>query len=105
MDKLPYVKRLSRVAAHWKSKTTCGDPEKVWVQELILSPKQKDKLKRAFLVTTLILTSLPEKYTPNAKVVRLFKGRALLEVREVHTAETWILASGAVQKLLYMKEK
>ena len=105
MDKIPYVKRMSRVAAHWKSKSTNGDPTKVWVREIIYAPKPKDRLMRAYLVTSLILTSMPEKYTPQARVARLFKGRALLINEEMHTAETWILISGAVQRLLNEKEK
>lgn len=90
---------LSRRSIRWKSKTNCGDPCKYYVHEIIGKPKQVGG-RRSFAVICRILTDLPQYYTNNPTVLRLYKGRALIETVELHTAESWLLIGNAVGALM-----
>ena len=90
---------LSRRSFRWKSVTNNGDPCKYYVHEIIGRPKAIGG-KRPFIVVCRILTDLPQCYTNNATVLRLFCGKALIEIVESHTAESWLLIGHAVGSLM-----
>ena len=90
---------LSRRSIRWKSVTNCGDPCKYYVREIIGNPKQIGG-RRAFVVICRILTDLPQDYANEPAVLRLYKGKALIETVESHTAESWLLIGNAVGALM-----
>lgn len=90
---------LSRRSIRWKSVTNNGDPCKYYVHEIIGRPKAIGG-RRAFFVRCRILTSLPQLYANDPTVLRLYKGKALIETVESHTAESWLLIGNAVGSLM-----
>ena len=93
--------RLSRRYMGWKSKTTAGDPCKYKVYELMGTGRKGDQ--RSFVVRAYILTDNPMGYSNNPIVLRVFKGKALICIEEMHTAESWLLIGCAVGKLMENK--
>lgn len=96
MAKKPH---LSRRGITWKSITNNGDPCKYDVREIIGKPKQVGG-RRPFVVICRILTDLPQGYANDPAVLRLYKGKALIETVESHTAESWLLIGNAVGALM-----
>ncbi len=96
MAKKPH---LSRRGITWKCKTNNGDPCKYYVHEIIGKPKQVGG-RRHFVVICRILTDLPQGYANDPAVLRLYKGKALIETVESHTAESWLLIGNAVGALM-----
>ena len=90
---------LSRRSIRWKSVTNNGDPCKYYVYEVIGRPKEIGG-RRAFIVICRILTDLPQNYANEPTVLRLYKGKALIETVESHTAESWLLIGNAVGALM-----
>lgn len=90
---------LSRRSIRWKSITNNGDPCKYYVYEVIGKPKAIGG-KRPFIVICRILTDLPQDYANEPAVLRLYKGKALIETVESHTAESWLLIGNAVGALM-----
>ena len=93
---------LSRRSIRWKSVTNNGDPCKYYVHEVIGRPKESGG-KRAFIVVCRILTAMPENYLNHPIVLRLYKGRALIQTEETHTAESWLIIGNAVGALMENK--
>ncbi len=94
---------LSRRYYGWKTITTNGDLCKYRVYEA-MGLGRKDG-QRTFVVQSLILTSEPSGYLANhtSKVLRVFKGKALLLTEEIHIAESWLMIGVAVGKLMENK--
>lgn len=90
---------LSRRSIRWKSKTNNGDLCKYYVHEIIGKPKQVGG-RRPFAVICRILTKTPHEYPNNPTVLRLFCGKALIQVVESHAAESWLLIGNAVGALM-----
>ena len=96
MAKKPH---LSRGRICWKSVTNSGDTCKYYVHEVIGKQKQLGGM-RAFIVICRILTATPQHYGNNPIVLRLYKGKALIETAETHTAQSWIIIGNAVGTLM-----
>lgn len=90
---------LSRRGVRWKSITNNGDTCKYYVHEIIGKPKQLGG-RRAFMVICRILTDLPQQYANNPVVLRLYRGKALIETVETHIADSWLLIGNAVGMLI-----
>lgn len=93
--------RLSRRYMGWKSRTTNGDLCKYRVYELMGTGRRGDQ--RSFVVRAYILTDNPMGYTNNPIVLRVFKGKALICIEEMHTAESWLLIGYAVGRMMENK--
>ena len=98
MAKKPH---LSRRYMGWKSKTTNGDPCKYRVFELMGTGRNDGQ--RTFVVQALILTDNPNGYSTNPAILRVFKGKALICIEEMHIAESWLLIGLSVQTLMENK--
>lgn len=98
MAKKPH---LSRRYMGWKTKTTNGDLCKYRVYEMMGTGRKGDQ--RSFLVQAYILTEEPMGYSRNPMVLRVFKGKALICIEEMHTAESWLLIGCAVGRLMENK--
>ena len=92
---------LSRRYMGWKTKTTTGDLCKYRVYELMGTGRKGDQ--RSFVVRAYILTDNPMGYTNNPVILRPFKGKVLMCIEEMHTAESWLLIGCAVGKLMENK--
>ena len=94
---------LSRRYMGWKTKTTNGDLCKYRVYEIMGLGRKGDQ--RTFAVQSLILTETPDGYLSNqtCRILRIFKGKALLFNEEIHIAESWLLIGCAVGKLMENK--
>lgn len=85
----------------WRTKTTNGDLCKYKVYELMGTGRKGDQ--RSFVVRAYILTDNPMGYTNNPIVLRVFKGKALICIEEMHTAESWLLIGYAVGRMMENK--
>ena len=92
---------LSRRHMGWKTKTTAGDLCKYRVFELMGTGRKGDQ--RTFVVQSLILTDNPMGYSHNPIVLRVFKGKALICIEEMHMAESWLLIGHAVGRMMANK--
>lgn len=92
---------LSRRHMGWKTKTTAGDLCKYRVFELMGTGRKGDQ--RTFVVQSLILTDNPMGYSHNPIVLRVFKGKALICIEEMHMAESWLLIGHAVGRMMMNK--
>lgn len=94
---------LSRRYMGWKSKTTNGDLCKYRVYEIMGTGRKNEQ--RTFVVQSLILTSEPSGYLSNhtSRILRVFKGKALLLNEEIHIAESWLMIGVAVGKMMENK--
>lgn len=94
---------LSRRYLSWRTKTTNGDLCKYRVYEL-MGTERKDG-QRTFISDCLILTSEPSGYLLNeaSRILRVFKGKTLLLITEMHTAESWLLIGKAVERMMENK--
>ena len=90
---------LSRRSIRWKSVTNNGDPCKYYVYEVI-GKEKRIGLDRAFFAICRILTDSPQDYANNPAVLRIYKGKALIETVEAHTAESWLLIGNAVSTMM-----
>ena len=90
---------LSLRSIRWRSVTNNGDACKYYVHEIIGKPKELGG-RRAFIVICRILTSSPQNYANDPSVLRIYKGKALIETVETHTAESWLLIGNAVGALM-----
>jgi hypothetical protein len=94
---------LSRRYMSWRTKTTNGDLCKYRVYEL-MGTARKDG-QRTFISDCLILTAEPSGYLLNqtTRILRVFKGKTLLLITEMHTAESWLLIGKAVERMMANK--
>ena len=92
---------ISRRYMGWKTKTTAGELCKYRVYEVMGTGRKGDQ--RSFVVRAYILTDNPMCYSNNPVVLRVFKGKALICIEEMHTAESWFLIGYAVGKLMENK--
>ena len=100
MAKKPH---LSRRYMGWKTKTTNGDLCKYRVYEIMGTGRKGEQ--RTFVVQSLVLTDEPSGYLFNhtSRILRVFKGKALLLNEEIHIAESWLMIGVAVGKLMENK--
>ena len=94
---------LSRRYMGWKTKTTNGDLCKYRVYEIMGTGRKNEQ--RTFVVQSLVLTDEPSGYLFNqtTRILRVFKGKALLLITEMHTAESWLLIGNAVERMMENK--
>lgn len=94
---------FSRRSIRWRGKTTHGDPCKYRVYEIMGTGRKNEQ--RTFVVQSLVLTDEPSGYLSNhtSRILRVFKGKALLLNEEIHIAESWLMIGVAVGKLMENK--
>lgn len=94
---------LSRRYMSWRTKTTNGDLCKYRVYGIMGTGRKNEQ--RTFVVQSLILTDEPSGYLLNqtTRILRVFKGKTLLLITEMHTAESWLLIGKAVERMMANK--